>query len=57
MHLNSELSRLGRKGERRKRGERKRREGKPEIKTTSERQKPKETPELPLRSRGSFSDP
>lgn len=27
MHLNSELSRLGRKGERRKRGERKRREG------------------------------
>lgn len=49
MHLNSELSRLGRKGERRKRGERKRREGKPEIKTTSERQKPKETPELPLK--------
>lgn len=49
MHLNSELSRLGGKGERRKRGERKRREGKPEIKTTAEQQKPKETPELPLK--------
>lgn len=39
----------GWKGKRSRRGKRKRGEGKPEIKTTTEWQKPKETPELPLK--------